>query len=77
MALLYSEEPAVLTPEEKGKARIKLFFMVLAIDTIAVAGCLYLMLVLGWDEMLSLIPVLVIAVITGFYYQWKKMKIER
>jgi hypothetical protein len=36
---------------------------------IAVAVYLILVLVPGWDEMTLLIPLVVITVITGFYYQ--------
>jgi len=32
---------------------------------------------LGWDETALIIPLVVIAVVTGVYYQWQKQKIER
>ena len=55
---------------------VKLFVTVLAIDAIAVIGYFYLVLVLGWDEIRPLISVIVVSVITGFYFQWEKQKLK-
>ena len=61
---------------ENGKAILNLFFTVLLIDAIAVIVFYILVKVLGWDQMIPLILVIVVSLITGFYFQWKKKIIE-
>ena len=61
--------------KEKGRAVLKVFVRVLIIDALVVALYFILAKALGWDETALLIPLVVIAVGTGFYYQWQKQKI--
>jgi hypothetical protein len=76
MTLPYSEqEPRVLTKEEKRNAFLKLLLTVMAIDAVAIAIYLILVLELGWDETVPLILLIVVTVITGFYFQWQNNKI--
>jgi hypothetical protein len=63
--------------KEKGRAVPNVFIRVLVIDAIVIALYLILAKALGWDETALLIPLVVIAVFTGFYFQWQKQKIER
>jgi hypothetical protein len=76
MALSYSDEPEKLTSGGRGRAILKLVIIVLAIDAVAIAGFFILTQVLGWDQTLPFMVVIVTSVITGFYFQWKKQKIE-
>ena len=62
--------------KEKGKAVLNVFVRVLIIDVLVIALYFILAKALGWDETTLLIPLAVIAVGTGFYYQWQKQKIE-
>ena len=62
--------------KEKGRAVLKVFIRVLIIDALVIALYFILAKALGWDETALLIPLVVIAVGTGFYYQWQKQKIE-
>jgi len=71
------EELRSFKEKEKGSAVLKVFFMVLIIDATVIALFLTLGKALGWNETALLIPLLVIAVVTGFYYQWQKQKIEK
>lgn len=61
--------------KRRRKAFLKFVITVLAIGTIAVIGYLILVFVLVWDGMTLLIPLLVVSVITGFYFQSGKQKI--
>jgi uncharacterized RDD family membrane protein YckC len=63
--------------KEKRGAVLNVFIRVLIIDAIVIALFLLLANALGWDETALLIPLIVIAVVTGFYYQWQKQKIGR
>jgi hypothetical protein len=77
MALPHSEvEPGDLSAEEKKKATFRLILTILVIDTIAITGYFVLVFAFGWDAMTPLIPLLVISVITGMYFQQGKQKIE-
>ena len=77
MALPHSEEkPGDHADNEKKKAILKLLITILVLDAIAVAGFFALTLVLGWNETLSLVFVVLVAGITGFYYQWKLKQIN-
>lgn len=69
------EKPGVRTPEEKRKAFLKLLLTVLAIDAGAVALYCILVYALGWDDVTPFILLIVITVLTGFYFQWQKNKI--
>ena len=70
MTLPYSDEkPGVLTKEEKRNAFLKLLVTVFAIDVIAIAVYLFLVNALGWDKVTPFILLIVITVITGFYFQ--------
>ena len=62
--------------KEKGRAVLKVFIRVLIIDALVIVLYFILAKALGWDETALLIPLVVIAVGTGFYYQWQKQKIE-
>jgi hypothetical protein len=76
MTLPYSEqEPGVLTKEEKRNAFLKLLLTITTIDAVAIAGYLILVFGLGWDETTPFILLIVITVITGFYFQWQNNKI--
>jgi CHASE2 domain-containing sensor protein len=76
MALPYSEEESgVLTKEEKRNALVKLLLTVMAVDAAAIAIYLILVLELGWDETVPFILLIVVTVITGFYFQWQNNKI--
>jgi NADH:ubiquinone oxidoreductase subunit 3 (subunit A) len=69
------EKPRVRTLEEKRNALLKLLLTVFAIDAVAVAVYLFLVQALGWDEVTPFILLIVITVITGFYFQWQNKKI--
>ena len=69
------EKPGVLTEKEKTNALVKLLLTVFAIDAGAVAGYLFLVNGLGWDYVAPFILLIVITVLTGFYFQWQKKKI--
>jgi hypothetical protein len=71
------EELRSFQEKEKGNAVLKVFFTVLVIDAMVIAVFLLLAKALGWNETALLIPLFVIAVVTGFYYQWQKQKIDR
>jgi uncharacterized membrane protein len=63
--------------KEKGRAVLNVFIRVLIIDAVIIAFYFILTTTLGWDETALIIPLVVIAVVTGVYYQWQKQKIER
>jgi len=69
------EKPMVLTEKEKRNALLKLLLTVLAIDAGAVALYLILVYGLGWDDVAPFIILIVITVLTGFYFQWQNKKI--
>jgi CHASE2 domain-containing sensor protein len=69
------EKPGVLTEKEKRNAFLKLLLTVLTIDAGAVALYCILVYGLGWDDVTPFILLLVITVLTGFYFQWQKKKI--
>jgi len=71
------EELRVFQEKEKGRAVLKVFFLVLIIDAVVVALYFILAKTLGWNETALLIPLIVISVVTGFYYQWQKRKIDQ
>jgi hypothetical protein len=71
------EELRSFQEKEKGSAFLKVFFTVLVIDAMVIAVFLLLAKALGWNDTALLVPLVVIAVITGFYYQWQKQKIDR
>jgi NADH:ubiquinone oxidoreductase subunit 3 (subunit A) len=76
MTLPYPDEkPGVWTQEEKRNAFLKLLLTVFAIDAVAVAVYLFLVHALGWDEVTPFILLIVITVLTGFYFQWQNKKI--
>lgn len=78
MALPYAEEdkPKGLPEEEKKKATLNLLLVVIAIDFIVIAAYFYIVLGLGWDPTIALIPLLGISMATGLYFAWQKGKIE-
>lgn len=63
--------------KEKGRAVLNVFIRVLIIDAVVIALYFILATTLGWDETALIIPLVVIAVVTGVYYQWQKQKIGR
>jgi len=69
------EKPGVRTAKEMRNAFLKLLLTVLAIDAVAVAGYLILVYALGWDDVTPFIFLIVITVLTGFYFQWQNKKI--
>ena len=62
--------------KERGRAVLNIFIRLLIIDAILIALYLMLAKALGWNETALLIPLVVIAVVSGFYYQWQKQQIE-
>jgi fatty acid desaturase len=62
---------------EKGRAILKIFVLVLIVDAIVIAGYLILANALGWNGTALLLPVIIISVVTGFYYQWQKNRIDK
>ena len=79
MALPYAEdeEPKVLPAEEKKKAILNLLLVISAIDFVVIAAYFYLVLGLGWDPTMALIPLLGVSMATGLYFAWQKGKIEK
>jgi hypothetical protein len=76
MALPNSEHgPDDRSVGEKRKAYFKLIVTVLAIDTIAVLGYLVLVFTLGGDATATLLPLVVMSVITGLCFQRGKQEI--
>jgi len=69
------EKPGVRTEKEKRNAWLKLLLTVLAIDAGAVAVYCILVYALGWDDVTPFILLIVITVITGFYFPWQNKKI--
>jgi hypothetical protein len=63
--------------KEKGRGILNVFIRVLIIDAIVISLYFILANALGWDGTTLIIPLVFIAVVTGFYYQWQKQKIER
>jgi len=63
--------------KERGRAILNVFIRVLIIDAMVISLYFILANALGWDETALIIPLVVIAVGTGFYFQWQKQKIER
>lgn len=78
MALPYAEdgEPKGLPAEEKKKAIMNLWLVVIAIDILVIAAYFYLVLGLGWDPTIALIPLLVVSMGTGLYFAWQKRMIN-
>jgi CHASE2 domain-containing sensor protein len=78
MALPYArdEGPEPLPADEKKKAILNLLLVVAAIDFIVIATYFYLVLGLGWDPTIALIPLLAVSMATGLYFAWQKGKIE-
>jgi uncharacterized membrane protein len=70
-------ELRAIQEKEKGRAVLNVFVTVLVIDALVVVLYFILAKTLGWDETALLIPLVLVAVVTGFYYQWQKQKIER
>jgi len=71
------EELRFFKEKEKGRAVLNVFIRVLIIDAIVISLYFILANALGWDGTALIIPLVVIAVLTGFYYQWQKQKIDR
>ena len=71
------EELRVFKEKDRGRAVLNIFIRVLIIDAIVISLYFILANALGWDETALIIPLVVIAMFTGFYYQWQKQKIER
>ncbi len=78
MALPYadSEGPKALPAEEKKKAMRNLLLVVVAIDFLVIAAYFCLVLGLGWDPTIALIPLLGVSMATGLYFAWQKGKIN-
>jgi hypothetical protein len=78
MALPYAEdEKSKSLPEnEKKKAIMNLWLVVIAIDILVIATYFYLVLGLGWDPTIALIPLLGVSMATGLYFAWQKGKIN-
>lgn len=66
-----------LSPEEKKRAVLFLVLEVLAIDAILIAAYFYGVLVLGYDPVLAMIPLLGVSMATGLYFAWRRQRIER
>jgi hypothetical protein len=78
MALPYAGdgEPEVLSADEKKKAIFNLLLVIAAIDFLVIVSYFCLVLSLGWDPMIALIPLLGVSMATGLYFAWQKGKIE-
>lgn len=76
MALPLAEELGSYPDENKKKAILRLFLILLVIDTLAVIGYLVLVFVLKWEGMLPLGLLLLAAVFTGMYFQAGKQKVD-
>lgn len=63
--------------KERGRAVLNVFIRVLIIDAMVISLYFILANALGWDETALMILLVVIAVGTGFYFQWQKQKIEQ
>ncbi len=61
--------------KERGRAVLNVFIRVLIIDAMVISLYFILANALGWDETVLMILLVVIAVGTGFYFQWQKQKI--
>lgn len=70
-------ELRAFSEKEKGRAVLNIFVRVLIIDALVIALYFILATALGWDGTALIILLFVIAVVTGFYYQWQKQKIGR
>ena len=70
------ENTGTLLPEEKNKAILNLLLVVAAIDILVITVYFYLVLGLGWDPTVALIPLLGVSIATGLYFAWQKRKIE-
>jgi len=79
MVLLPDEEerPKTLPAEGKKKAVLNLVLIVTAIDFMVIAAYFYLVLGLGWDPVIALIPLLGVSMATGLCFAWQKGKIEK
>jgi hypothetical protein len=79
MALPYAEDekPKTLPPEEKKKAIMNLFLVMIAIDIVVITAYFYLVLGLGWDPTVALILLLGVSMAAGLYFAWQKRKIEK
>lgn len=78
MALPYAgdENPKGLSEEEKKKSVLNLLLVVSAIDILVIAAYFWLVLGVGWDPTLALIPLLGVSMATGLYFAWQKGKID-
>lgn len=78
MALPYAEDakPKGLLEDEKKKALVNLWLVVIAIDILVLAAYFWLVVGLGWDPTLALIPLFGVAMATGLYFAWQKGKID-
>jgi len=56
---------------------MKLLLVISAIDFIILVAYFYLVLGLGWDPTIALIPLLGVSMATGLYFAWQKGKIEK
>ena len=63
--------------KEKGTAVLNVFIRVLIIDAILIAAYFILANAFGWDEIALLILLVVVSIVTGFYYKWQVQKIGR
>lgn len=79
MALPFAEDEGlkVLSAEEKKKAILNLLLVISAIDFLVIVAYFSLVLGLGWDPAIALIPLLGVSMVTGLYFAWKKGKIEK
>ncbi|OPX63246.1 MULTISPECIES: hypothetical protein [unclassified Methanoregula] len=70
------EKQKGLPDKEKKKAVLNLLLVVIAIDFLVIAAYFWLVLGIGWDPTLALIPLLGISMATGLYFAWQKGKID-
>ncbi len=77
MALSLEADPGPVHDDKKRQALFRLFLILIAIDTLAVAGYLILVFVLGWGGMLPLGLLIIASVLTGIGFQAGTQKIDR
>lgn len=66
-----------LSPDEKKRAVLSLVLRVVAVDAVIIAAYFYGVLVLGYDPVLAMVPLLGVSMATGLYFAWRRQRIER
>jgi len=77
MTLAQPEETDQAGWEQNRRAFLRLIISVFAIDTAAVITYLILVFMFAWDATAMLLPLLLVTVLTGMYFQSGKQQIGR